>query len=453
MRRIILTLIALMFFSSFVFALPNQQYPNSFFDDEILCYHLNESSGTNASDSCNNNHGTAANIETADWFPALIANGLRLDGVNEDVDTGITLGTSSSFSVSTWINYTDSFQPFGWHSGGIGFYMTGSFTIECGDGNFDAKNSRFTWSPSPAPGDGNWHHIVITKKSGLCTSEKFRLYVDGVNQSEPSVVRNNADQNYTSTTFRIGGNGGGVYKNADYDEFLLFSQELTSGQVATLNLTNYTGGGSIPVLTAINCTSCNSPQGDSVSPYTSADTTPTFTFNTDINSECRIGGEDQNFTTMGASRDCGTTGVQSHICTLTVQDELISSTDYVYIGCTAENSTSSSGALEMDIQNLSSTVADGIDLGIQTSKIWPGATIYTDQKVYLRDLNNNQLVTTVDKIAVYGNQRWLINNAIDGASVLGLFNITPAVYTLDAVNESSSEMANKVSALINSTKS
>ncbi len=250
------------------------------------------------------------------------------------------------------------------------------------------------------------------------------------------------------------------------DEIALWSRNLTEAEITELYnsgtgrdcgyITGGGGAGSIPAFSAINCTVSNPPAGDSVAPYTTSDTTPTFALNTDVNANCRIGDENQNYTTLGATRDCaGGQASTTHTCTLTTQDELVASTDAVYVSCasTSNDDLTNTTELIMDITSLAGTVEDAIDLGIQTSTIWPGATIYTNQKVYMRNLNNNQLVATVDKVAVYGNQRWIINNALDGASLLGLFNITPAVYTLDVYNVSSTEMTSKVSALINSTKS
>jgi len=67
----------------------------------------------------------------------------------------------------------------------------------------------------------------------------------------------------------------------------------------------------------------------------------------------------------------------------------------IYISCIA-------GASEMNDFNVNSanqfnitikktlSASEAIVLGINSSVIWPGATIYTDQQVYVRDINNNQ---------------------------------------------------------------
>ncbi|MBI4738194.1 hypothetical protein HY772_01305 [Candidatus Woesearchaeota archaeon] len=212
---------------------------------------------------------------------------------------------------------------------------------------------------------------------------------------------------------------------------------------------------SAPNIASMNCTSCNIPFGDTTEPYTTSDTTPTFTFNTSVAANCSIADENWNYTTMGASRNCSS-GDETlvHTCTLGVQDELIYKIDYVYISCAnAVNNNQTWNAttmLLMDITGLEANTSNAIDNGIQHSSIWPGATVYNDQQVYLRSLNNNQLLTTVDRVAVFGNQRWILN--YENTTTIGLFNISPAVYVIDLVNLSLSDIETHVANLINSTK-
>ena len=208
---------------------------------------------------------------------------------------------------------------------------------------------------------------------------------------------------------------------------------------------------------AINCTVCNIPAGDTVEPYTTADTTPTFTFSTDVSAWCRIGASNVNYSTMTSSRDCsGGEGSLSHTCTLGVADELATSSPTIYASCRSsddvETVSNSSAKLLMDIVNLSTTVTDAFYSGVQHSVIWPGATIYTDQQVYLRNLQNTQIAGVVDRVVVFGNQRWIFNLASETEAPIGLFNLTPAVYSLELINVSSSQIESKVSALINATK-
>lgn len=226
--------------------------------------------------------------------------------------------------------------------------------------------------------------------------------------------------------------------------------------ILNINVNNGTVPASpIPLVTAINCTVCNVPAGDTTEPYTTSDTTPTFSLTTDTDATCRIGATNVNYSTMGSSRNCATTGSTSHTCTLTTQDELGTSNPTIYASCAAgdtETVSNSSAKLPMDITSLSTTILDALDQGIQTSLVWPGATIYSSQQVYLRNLANTQALGTVDRVVVSGSQRWIFNVGSDTEAPLGLFNITPAVYSLELINVSSSNIQSKVSALINATK-
>ncbi len=211
----------------------------------------------------------------------------------------------------------------------------------------------------------------------------------------------------------------------------------------------------IPVVSNLNCTSCNPPGGDTTPPYSTSDTTPTFTFNTSVSANCRIMDQNQNYTAMGSSRQCTTTeGTLGHICTLTPQDELKISSPTVYIACASPTNDSLSNITSalMDITGLSNSSANAIDDGILASSIGSGATTYKNQKVYLRNLANTQVLATVDRVAVYGSQRWVINYRDEGEASANLFNITPVVYSLEMFNLSTSQIKSTVELFINSTK-
>lgn len=130
-----------------------------------------------------------------------------------------------------------------------------------------------------------------------------------------------------------------------------------------------------PVLSAYNCTSCNPPIGDVTSPYDTDDTTPTFKFNTNENAYCAIGAANQNYTTMGAARNCTTgEGTTSHTCTLTAGDALSTFPDYLYISCKDssgnEGTTSSSGALEIGLYGLlKGNVTDSIGRAVSNALV------------------------------------------------------------------------------------
>jgi len=217
-----------------------------------------------------------------------------------------------------------------------------------------------------------------------------------------------------------------------------------------------------PLITLYNCTSCNIPYGDTTEPFETEDTTPTFRITTDENSVCAIADIDKNYTSMVAedsSRNCSTTGSTEHICTLPPSDELlINETDYVYFACIDtndnENSSSNSGPKQMQMTS-EQTEEQGelaIQAGIDTSVI-SGAVVYTGQKVYLRDINNNQISATFDKFVISGDQRWAFNYITSGESpTTGLFNLTPSFYAAEYQDMSFQEINNSVRTLIDNTK-
>jgi hypothetical protein len=235
-------------------------------------------------------------------------------------------------------------------------------------------------------------------------------------------------------------------------------------RVKSIGVTNVTPatGSPAPTISSVTCKSCNIPIGDSIEPYTTFDTTPTFNFTTGVEANCRISDEDYNYSRMGnetgGSRDCSDgQGTTLHNCTLPVVDQLVTAVDYAWVACensaTGNQTANSSARLWMDITNLEANNSNAIDNGIRLSKVWPGATVHSNQMVFLRNLNNQQTLATVDRVVIYGYQRWLFNAANDTQGPLGLFNLSPVVYSLDLVNTSFEEIERQVSTLINATKS
>jgi hypothetical protein len=169
---------------------------------------------------------------------------------------------------------------------------------------------------------------------------------------------------------------------------------------------------------------------------------------------CRIGDTNNNYTTMSSSRDCDAgQNLSIHTCTLTVQDGLVDYNVSVYISCNYNETNNATMSLPMLISSLElPNSTEAIMQGIENSVVGQGATIYSNQKVYLRLLNGTNMITTVNKVVAYGNQRWLINYVNATGTTLGLFNITPVVYTLDMKNMTAKAIRANVTAFINSTK-
>ncbi len=90
-----------------------------------------------------------------------------------------------------------------------------------------------------------------------------------------------------------------------------------------------------------------------------------------------------------------------------------------------------------------------------TSSVISNATILSNLQVYLRTLNNTQMLGRFDKVAISGNQRWAFNYVTASDSTSGftnMVNITPSFYVLELTNRTSSNITSEVRSLINITK-
>ena len=213
-----------------------------------------------------------------------------------------------------------------------------------------------------------------------------------------------------------------------------------------------------PKITFYNMTSeggCTNWNTDKTNPCSTSDITPTVFVNTSEAAFCRIGVSNLNYTNLGSSRECSGSASLQHTCNLNLTDELFYETSYVYIGCkdssSNENSTSTSGALALNITGLETTARNLIEVGIRNS-LSSGYTIYTDQKIYARNSANTQAVGTFDKVAKKLSKIWAFNRIGTSDSLVNMFNITPVLYTLEFANKTSVQITNQTELLINATK-
>jgi hypothetical protein len=450
-KTIILGLIIMIFLSSSVYGALN---------DNLLYYM-----------DFNNNFVNSITNETGNNTGSVNVTGKIMDGrhmrnTNEDYisyTTALGLTGNPSFSINLWV-YSSStastlcpgLDPLiGWGNTSqnnlFGLLLNRNSAFNCNDGTdtrvvVDQYITNGGTGMSGLFSFNNWFMISVVKNAS-----NFMIFINGTNVQNYTM----AGSDFKNNTLQIGHRPGisNQATSINIDEVGIWNRILSSSEISQL----YNNGtGLNPTIIQIlnifnvNCTSAG-PSGNTTSPYT-ADTTPTFSFNTSILANCRISDRNFTYSSMNDSRNCTTgQGTINHICTLTSQDELVTPSDYVYVVC---NNTynETSVALLIDVQNLASNSSRYIDYGITNSVIGSGATIYSNQKVYLRALNGSSKVATVDKVAVYGNQRWLIHYENETESPLGLFNITPVVYVLEMKNISLSQIRNTVTAFINNTK-
>jgi len=105
-------------------------------------YHLNESSGSLASDSSGNGrNGTLMNMEDIDWVAGKLNNCLVFDGVNEYVSCGdiADFERTDTFSLEAWVKTTNTGQDIlTRYSGGKGFI---SYVATAGKIYFTLRNA------------------------------------------------------------------------------------------------------------------------------------------------------------------------------------------------------------------------------------------------------------------------------------------------------------------------
>ncbi|MBI3051499.1 hypothetical protein HYY74_03500 [Candidatus Woesearchaeota archaeon] len=93
-----------------------------------------------------------------------------------------------------------------------------------------------------------------------------------------------------------------------------------------------------------------------------------------------------------------------------------------------------------------------IERGINSSVLGTSATKQTDQQLYARNLSNSQATGRFDRVAIAGNQRWAFNYLAGSDTAVSMFNLTPALYTLEISGSTTSDITHMVSNLINNTK-
>lgn len=215
-----------------------------------------------------------------------------------------------------------------------------------------------------------------------------------------------------------------------------------------------------PAIVSYNMTSggsCTNWITDKNNACTTSDTTPTVFIETDEPANCRMGILNKNYTDLGISRECDGGGTQQLTCTIIPQDQLTEEASFVYIGCedmnNHQNQTSTSGALKMSIftSDLESRGRYGIETGAQVA-LTSGYTIYTDQKIYARNSANNQSIGTFDKVVKWLNKVWAFNFLTGNDTAVGMFNITPVLYTLEIRNMTNSTVNTTVYNFIQATR-
>ena len=147
-----------------------------------------------------------------------------------------TFGTTS-FSVEFWVNLNSvtqlTYLAFNRNATNVGWAIYVSqngyvgFGVRDVNGSFDNMNGNIS-----AINDGSWHHIAMTWDRGTTTAT---IYVDGGFETSKNISLGDITSNaptylgYGLSFFT----GAPVYANGDFDEFRLWSEARSSGDIQT----------------------------------------------------------------------------------------------------------------------------------------------------------------------------------------------------------------------------
>jgi len=284
-------------------------------------------------------------------------------------DTGIDGALDDSgISVSFWgyadLGSVDS-GPFfgqgqGTNPGALQFHVATTgypYLGIVGANDLQCNFNTVTISPS------TWNHYVVI----FAGNADHRLYVNG----EYVSTCTDSHTGHNALNFGFGKEGDFASTgNGTTDELAIFDRIITSSEVFALYNSNtgttFTNGMlGAPIASTLlfldnatwNLTSdggCINWRTNQSNPCDSSDTTPTLKVDTNLDANCAVSSQDLSYTAMvagDANRECSTTGAKSHICTIPVDDLLVSGEQYIYVACEnlAQTLTTSSGGLAVNV--------------------------------------------------------------------------------------------------------
>lgn len=251
--------------------------------------------------------------------------------------------------------------------------------------------------------NNGWNMVTFVRE----TSTRLSIYLNATNITVSS-TQTGATQVIDEDRWYVASIGDGNFEwDGLIDEFSVYDKALNQTEITYLYNSGEPGVSQqypFPP-SAVNITNitCTSPDpDDTTEPYTTDDTTPSFTFNTTIDANCSISDENSTYTT------CGTTGSTSHDCTLPVGDALNIGTDYVYLNCSDQNSEDTE-ELEMYILcsenndcnanqfcNLTQECQSDLSNGADCGNISYVSNMTEDDGVCINDCDNDGLGLTDD---------------------------------------------------------
>ena len=204
-------------------------------------WHLNESSGSNVTDSSGNgNDGATVNMEDGDWVAAKLNNGLLFDGVDEYVNLGdiADFERTDSFSLEFWFRTTTSgaemmlsrMRNSGTFRGWNIFIESGQIITALISDN--ATSNRLQLKTNGTFNDGAFHHCIVTY-DGSSDIAGLNILIDENDVATTTVTNNLSATIRNTVNCQISGrDGANVVFGGTIDEVVIYTYELTGAVMA-----------------------------------------------------------------------------------------------------------------------------------------------------------------------------------------------------------------------------
>jgi len=190
-------------------------------------WHLNEISGSTASDSSGNGrNGILVNMEDVDWISGKLNNCLRFDGVNEYINFGniASFERTQPFSFECWFKTSQvsrfiASKDTGTRGWGIYLAGAGEVAFQLRNENGTAINVKTT---TTGFNNNVWRHLTISYDgSGLASG--VSIFIDGILQAKTVISDNLNATIINSQFFQVSGRTGTSYCwNGDIDEIVIY---------------------------------------------------------------------------------------------------------------------------------------------------------------------------------------------------------------------------------------
>jgi hypothetical protein len=162
---------------------------------------------------------------------------LSLDGINDYISLTSYAGNlpvgNSERTIAGWFKpsaaSSQSFMSYGTDSTGRKISITADTT------KVSVAVNGHDWGVSGLSLSGAWHHIAVVFPSGATSSNQFKIYLDGIEQSPSTLAGSPMTVNTGSTFAYIGRNtSGSEYYKGKLDEVLIYNKVLNQSEISQL---------------------------------------------------------------------------------------------------------------------------------------------------------------------------------------------------------------------------